>query len=95
MNTQTQDSISGFVGTTCYVNNERGVVTGFTYFLDKTSGAFISLSERSAMIFVTLQVSSTEKYAYDVVQSKEITRDDFDALAGIDKLRQDCGWAIA
>lgn len=48
-------STTGATGTTCYVNGERGTITGFhrTAGLNRrTLGVFVKLDERPAMLFI-------------------------------------------
>lgn len=44
------------------------------------------------MLYATVQVSLDAQHHYDVIASREITRDDFDVLSGIASVRKQCGW---
>ena len=86
----------GLTGTTCYINGERGTVTGYTEDKGRITGAFVSLAERPVMLYAVVgyavEGSMTEKY---VAGATEINRDQFDVLTGLDQIRKDCGWVVA
>lgn len=80
-------------GCTTYIKGESGTTKGFTYTQNRKSGAFVQLDMRDAMIYVTLGVrSGTRDQHSEVLSSREIDRDEFDRLNGIDLLRTELGW---
>lgn len=87
---------TGTAGTTCYINGERGTVTGFVYsnggaaYLD---GAFIMLDERPQMLYVEVQATREERW-HEVTSVRAINRDEFDRLADVDGIREALGWRI-
>jgi hypothetical protein len=81
-------------GTTAYVNGERGIVRGFHYAggLGRIAGAFVRLDERDATVFVEFGPVAEEPWR-EVVAAREVSRDEFDRIVGIDQIRADFGWA--
>lgn len=85
-------------GTTCYVNGERGVVTGLTRAADHRAhvrpvAAFVRLDERDAMLYLTLGEATGERGVHHTVTAvREIDREEFDRINGLDRLRRDLGW---
>ena len=93
----TMDTIyTGSAGTTCYINGERGTVTGFQYTNHGASylaGAFIALDERVAMLYVELAATRDERH-HEVTSVREINRDEFDRMTDIDGIRETLGWKL-
>lgn len=81
-------------GTTCYVDGERGVVTGLHSEGKHLIGAFIRLDESREMLFVSLGKATGERRQWhEVMASRRISRDEFDQITTLDTLRRDLGWA--
>lgn len=58
--------------------------------------AFVKLDERSAMLYVELGAAAGERRErHEIVAVREIDRDEFDRLNGIDALRRELGWDLA
>lgn len=82
------------VGTTCYVNDERGVVAGLHSERRRIIAAFVRLDERDAMLYVSLGATTGERGTWrEVVAAREIDREEFDRINGLDTLRREMGWA--
>lgn len=81
-------------GCTSYVaNGERGTTTAIDHY-----GAFVLLAERDAMFYIELGGRYDEDgkpLAHrEVVSAREIDREEFDRITGIDKMRKEMGWAL-
>lgn len=80
-------------GTNCYVNGERGVVTGL-HREKWLLGAFVKLDERDVMLYVKLGNACGDRGSWhEVVSAREIDRDEFDRINTLDVLRREMGWA--
>lgn len=86
-------------GTTCYINGERGIVTGVTRAADHNAhvrpvAAFVKLDERDAMLYLTLGSATDDRGVHHTVTAaREIDREEFDRINGLDTLRRNLGWA--
>lgn len=86
-------------GTTCYIAGERGIVTGVNRAPDHRANvrpvaAFVKLDERDAMLYLTLGPATDDRGAWHTVTAaREIDREEFDRINGLDALRRDLGWA--
>jgi len=81
-------------GTTTYATGERGTVTGFLRDLGQTVGVFVKSDETPAMWLVQVGARTGDRGQYHEVQAaRQINRDEFDQLNGLDALRCDLGWA--
>lgn len=103
--TQTRETLYAEVtGTTCYLNEQRGTVTGLhTHPVQGTLGAFVRLDgpvdERGVylapgpMVYVTLgQRVGDRGERHEVTGWRVIDRDEFDRINTLDELRRDLGW---
>lgn len=80
-------------GTNCSINGERGVVRRMRYVNGSLVGAFVKLVNRDVMLYVTTGAATGERGSHHEVESvREIDRDEFDSLNGIDQLRSELGW---
>lgn len=81
-------------GTTCYLDGARGTVTGLHYETGKLIGAFVQMAESGKMVYCFLDRStmSTDVSYCDVHRVREIDRDTFDQITGLDQDRVDLGW---
>jgi hypothetical protein len=82
------------MGTTCYINGERGTVTGLWSTCGHVTGAFVALDERPAMLYVMLGAKTGDRGQYhETTSAREIDREEFDRINGLDTLRRELGWA--
>ena len=83
-------------GCNATINGERGRTVGFTHAVGNvTSGAFIRLDDRPAMLYVELGHRAGERNERaEILTAREIDREEFDQLAGIARLRRELGWAL-
>jgi hypothetical protein len=81
------------MGTTCYVGGERGIATEVHTVRHRIEGAFVSLDERPVVLYVKLADPVSEHGSWrEVVSSREVDRDEFDRIVGLDVLRAELGW---
>lgn len=77
------------------INGERGVTVGFTHHANTKTGAFVRLDDRPAMLYVELGHRTGERLVHAQIGNvREIDRDEFDRLNGIDRLRNELGWKL-
>jgi hypothetical protein len=80
-------------GTTAHVGGERGTVTGVHRLgPDSWVGAFVKLDERPAMLYVEGIYAGNRRQYMTVTSSREIDRDEFDRITGLDQAREGMGW---
>ena len=92
--------IYAYRGTTVHIDGERGTITalryetrpGVTVAQQVLVGAFVHLND-GAMVYVELGEKIAGEHAgYLIASAEHITRDDFDALTGIEEMRRGAGW---
>jgi hypothetical protein len=89
-----EDMYTGTNGCTTYVNGERGTTIRLLTIQGRIRGAFVRLDERPVMVYVELG-EPVGSLHHKVVSFREIDREEFDRLNGIDIWRRDLGWDLA
>lgn len=84
-------------GRTCILGPDHGYVTGYLAEGKHTVGAFVAVppeyksDDPVRMLHVTLGMKDDDGWC-EVTSTRTITRDEFDRLTTLDKLRHDLGW---
>jgi hypothetical protein len=82
-------------GTIGYLGGERGTVVLIDYAQGFRRGAFVRLDERPAMLYAELGRSTGERGQWsEVVAVREVDRDEFDRLTGLEDVRRSMGWTF-
>lgn len=83
------------LGTTCYLDGQRGTVTGLRHTGRILVGAFVLMADVDEMRYVKLGDPTGGRGQFHPVQShRKITRDEFDRLNGLDVIRTELGWKL-
>lgn len=102
MSTQTEEApdtlYAGTAGTLCHINGERGTVRGFRYAYGQANPAthaYVVLDERPVMLLVELGQRVGDRLSWaEIASAREIDRDEFDRLTGLDEMRRQMGWTL-
>lgn len=79
-------------GTTAIVGGERGTVTGVHRMAPHSwVGAFVKLDD-GRMLYVEGTYAGNRRQYLTVTSSREIDRDEFDRITGLDQAREGMGW---
>jgi len=85
-------------GTLCHINGERGTVRGLRYaygHANPATHAYVVLDERPVMLLVELGQRLGDRLSWaEVTGVREISRDEFDRLTGLEELRRGMGWTL-
>lgn len=98
-NTQTPATIHAYTGTIAIIDGEHGTVTQTHYEgfgnAQRLAGLFVRLDLRPAMLYVSVGEKVADTVGvYEVRESREITRDEFDTITGLATIRREMGWKL-